>query len=63
MSETPKHPETAVGQIRRVRNQLNQEIEAKTGKSLLEHIHGHRYLSPFLQLLPSKAGKSRGGIR
>ena len=55
MSETQKHPETAVEQVRRVRDQLNQEIEATTGKPLLEHIHGHRYTSPFLQRLASKA--------
>jgi hypothetical protein len=41
--------------VRRVRDQLNKEIEATTGKSLLDHIHGHRYTSPFLQRLASKA--------
>jgi hypothetical protein len=55
MSEPQQHPETAVEQVRRVRDQLNREIEATTGKSLLDHIHGHRYTSPFLQRLASKA--------
>jgi hypothetical protein len=55
MSETQQHQETVVEQVRRVRDQLNKEIEATTGKSLLDHIHGHRYTSPFLQRLASKA--------
>lgn len=55
MSETQNPSETAVEQVRRVRDQLNREIESTTGKSLLEHIHGHRYTSPFLQRLASKA--------
>ena len=63
MSESQQRQETAFEQVRRIRDQLNREIEATTGKSLLEHINGHRYASPFLQRLASKAGKSRGGIR
>jgi len=55
MSETQQHQGTAVEQVRRIRDQLNQEIEATTGKALLDHIHGHRYTSPFLQRLASKA--------
>lgn len=55
MSETKKHPETAVEQVRRIRDQLNREIEATTGKALLDHIRGHRYTSPSLQRLASKA--------
>lgn len=55
MSETQQHQETTVQQVRRVRDQLNQEIEATPGKALLDQIHGHRYASPFLQRLASKA--------
>ena len=55
MSETQQHQETAVEQVRRVRDQLNKEIEATTGKSLLDHIHGHRFTNPCLQRLASKA--------
>ena len=55
MGETQRQPETAVEQVRRVRDQLNQEIEATTGKALLDHIRGHRYASPILQRLASKA--------
>ena len=55
MSETDQHQEAAVAQVRRVRDHLNREIEATTGKALLDHVHGHRYTSPFLQRLASKA--------
>lgn len=55
MGETQRQPETAVEQVRRVRDQLNQEIEATPGKALLDHIRGHRYTSPVLQRLASKA--------
>jgi hypothetical protein len=54
MSKPQQHPETAVEQVRRVRDQLNREIEATTGEALLERIHGHRYVSPFLQRLASR---------
>ena len=60
MSETHKHQETAVEQVRRVRDQINREIEAATGKALLDHVHGHRYTSPFLQRLASKAAAKAG---
>jgi hypothetical protein len=55
MSESHRHDETAVEKVRRVRDDLNREIEATTGKQLLDHVHGHRYTSPFLQRLASKA--------
>lgn len=55
MSEKHTHQETAVEQMRRVRDQLNREIEATSGKALLDQISGHRYSSPFLQRLASKA--------
>jgi hypothetical protein len=55
MSEPQQHQETAVEQVRRVRDQLNREIEATTGEALLDHVHGHRYASPFLQRLASRA--------
>jgi hypothetical protein len=55
MSETQEHQETAVQQVRRVRDQLNREIEATSGQALLDQIHGHRFTTPFLQRLASKA--------
>jgi len=55
MSEAHQHRETAVEQVRRVRDQLNREIEATTGQELLDRIQGHQYASPFLQRLASKA--------
>lgn len=55
MSETQEHQETAVQQVRRVREQLNREIEATSGQALLDQIHGHRFTTPFLQRLASKA--------
>ncbi len=55
MSETHEHRETAVEQVRRVRDQLNREIEATTGQELLDRIHGHQYASPVLQRLASRA--------
>ena len=55
MPEKEQHQETAVEQVRRVRDQLNQEIEATAGKALLDQIHGHRYTSPCLQRLALKA--------
>jgi hypothetical protein len=56
MRETHEHQENAVLLVRRVRDLLNREIEAMTGKALLDHVHGHRYTSPRLQRLASKAG-------
>lgn len=58
MSEKHTHQETAVEQMRRVRDQLNREIEATSGKALLDQISGHRYSSPFLQRLASKAASN-----
>ena len=55
MSEIKKQQETAVEQMRRVRDQLNREIEAASGADLLHQVHGHRYASPLLQRLASKA--------
>jgi|LakMenEpi03Aug12_release.lakeMendotaPanAssembly.Ray.scaffolds.fasta_scaffold1744603_2 hypothetical protein len=55
MSETEEHQESAVQQVRRVRDQLNREIEATSGKALLDQIQGHRYTSPVLQRLALKA--------
>jgi len=57
MSEPQQLRETAVEQVRRVRDQLNREIETTTGEALLDRIHGHRYASPFLQRLASRAGR------
>jgi hypothetical protein len=57
MSDKHSHQETAVEQMRRVRDQLNREIEATSGKALLDQIGGHRYDNPFLQRLASKAAK------
>ena len=56
MSEIQKQQETAVERMRRVRDQLSREIEAVSGPDLLDHVHGHRYASPLLQRLASKAG-------
>ena len=56
MSDMQKQQETAVEQMRRVRDQLNREIEAVSGPDLLDRVHGHRYASPLLQRLASKAG-------
>jgi len=55
MSESQKQQETAVEQMRLVRDQFNLEIEATSGKDLLDQVHGHRYASPLLQRLASKA--------
>ena len=55
MSDTQKPQETAVEQMRRVRDQLNREIEAVSGPDLLDQVHRHRYASPLLQRLASKA--------
>jgi hypothetical protein len=57
MSDKHSHQETAVEQMRRVRDQLNREIEATSGKVLLDQICGHRYSSRFLQRLASKAAR------
>jgi hypothetical protein len=57
MSEEHQHQETAVEQVRRVRDQLNREIEATTGQELLDDIREHRYASPALQRLASKAAR------
>ncbi len=58
MSETKKQQETAVEQMRRVRDQLNREIEAVSGPDLLDRVHGYRYASPLLQRLALKAEAS-----
>jgi len=55
MSDAHEHRETAVEQVRRVRDQLNREIEATTAQALLDHIREHRYASPALQRLASRA--------
>ena len=55
MSEIQKQQETAVEQMRRVRDQFNREIQAASGPDLLDLVHGHRYTSPLLQRLASKA--------
>lgn len=55
MSEAQQTRKKAVEQVRRVRDQLNKEIEVTTGKALLDHIHEYRRTSPFLQCLASKA--------
>ena len=57
MNEKHMEKETGVAQMRRVRDQLNREIEATSGKALLDQIGGHRCSSPFLQRLASKAAK------
>lgn len=55
MSEIQKQQGTAVEQMRRVREQRNRKIEAASGSDLLRRVHGHRYASPLLQRLASKA--------
>lgn len=55
MNEKHTEKEPGVEQMRRVRDQLNREIEATSGKALLDQISGHRYSNPFLQRLASKA--------
>jgi hypothetical protein len=55
MSETHKQPDTAVDQMRVVRDRFNREIEATSASGLLDRVHGHRYESPFLQRLAAKA--------
>ena len=57
MSEIKKQQETAVEQMRRVRDQLNRDIEAASGPDLLDQVHGHRYENPLLQRLASKAAR------
>ena len=42
-------------QVHRVREQLNLEIDATSGKALLDHVRGHRYASEFSQRLAAKA--------
>jgi hypothetical protein len=61
MSDKHSHQETAVEQMRRVRDQLNREIEATTGQALLDRIREHRYASPALQRLASKAARKTEG--
>lgn len=61
MSKPQEDRQTAVEQVRRVRDQLNREIEATTGQVLLDRIHGHRYSSPLLQRLASKAARKTEG--
>ena len=55
MSETPKQQDSAVDQMRLIRDRLNREIESADGPALLERVHGHRYASPLLQRLASRA--------
>jgi len=55
MSEIQKQQDTAVDQMRLVRDQLNREIEATSKQSLLDRVHGHQYTNPLLQRLASKA--------
>lgn len=55
MSETQKQPDTAVDQMRVVRDRFNREIEATSVSGLLDRVHGHRYESPLLQRLAAKA--------
>ncbi len=55
MSEIKKQQETAVEQMRRVRDQLNREIETASGLDLLDRVNGYRYASPLLQRLALKA--------
>ena len=55
MSEIQKQQETAVEQMRRVRDQFNREIEAASAPDLLDRVHGYRYVSPLLQRLAAKA--------
>ena len=57
MSERQKQQETAVEQMRLVRDQFNLEIEATSGKDLLDHVHGHRYANALLQRLASTAAR------
>jgi hypothetical protein len=57
MSKPQEDRQTAVEQVRRVRDQLNREIEAMTGQELLDHLREHRYASPALQRLASKAAR------
>ena len=57
MNEKHTEQETGVEQMRRVRDQLNREIETTSGKALLDQIGGHRYSNPFLQRLASKAAQ------
>jgi len=55
MSDIQNPHETAVEQMRRVRDQFNREIEAVSGPDLLDQVRSHRYASPLLQRLASKA--------
>jgi hypothetical protein len=59
MNESPSDRETAVAQMRRVRDQLNCEIESVDVVELLDRIRGHRYSDPFLQRLAMKAVSKR----
>lgn len=55
MSESQQRRETAVEQVRRVRDELNREIEAAGREALRDRIRGHRFASPTLERLASKA--------
>jgi len=55
MSEAQEHRATAVEQLRHVRDQLNREIEKTPARDLLDHVREHRYVSPVLQRLASRA--------
>jgi hypothetical protein len=60
MSKAVNCQETAVEQVRRVRDELNQAIEETSGEALLAHVHGHQYKTPFLRRLASRvAAKSK----
>ncbi len=54
MSES-KERESAVQKVRRVRDQLNREIENASGAELLDLVRRHQYVNPLLQRLASKA--------
>ena len=55
MSESQQRRETAVEQMRRVRDELNRESEAESREALRDNIRSHRFAIPALQRLASKA--------
>jgi hypothetical protein len=55
MNNANQERKSAVAIVRSVRDQLSREIEEASGAELLDRIRGHRYTSPLLQRLASKA--------
>ena len=55
MNNPREHSNTAVAEVRRVRDELNREIESATATELVDRVRKHQYASPLLQRLAAKA--------